>query len=166
MQVVMSKDTKSSGSSPLLYTLEALIPYSDANLNLTFRPHAFFNELDRRSKHSRSSLESAYYRARRHGLIEIEGTNVSLSNKALRKLGKTNAAELPAGSSLMVIFDIPEEYALKRRQLRSLLRELKFQQEQRSVWISSFDYRAIVLDLIEELRIALYAKVFISQEVH
>ena len=65
----------------------------------------------------------------------------------------------------MVIFDIPEEYGQKRRQLRSLLRELKFSQEQRSVWTCAYDHRNIVLSLIEELHIDLYTKVFLSQKL-
>lgn len=149
----------------LSYVLESLIPFTEANMNLAFRPHAFFNELDRRGKISSHSARNAYYRAKSNGLIIFDGKELVLSARAWHIIGKHTPATLPPDQCLMVIFDIPEEYRQKRRQLRSLLRELRFRQEQRSVWTSANDHREIVLRLINELQITQYTKVFLGQKL-
>lgn len=157
---------KHSKGSSLSYIIEAFIPYTDANLKLAFRPNAFFNELEKRGHMNAASARSAYYEAKRRELITFdEQRTPHLSEKALTLLETRPAALLPSDKKCMVIFDIPEEYANKRRQLRTLLKELKFTQEQRSVWICSADHSAIVLDLIRELSLQPYAKIYLSSPV-
>lgn len=156
---------KDSGTI-LGYILESIIPYTDANLNLVFRPSNFFRELERRDKASPVTLRSTYYRAKAKGLIVYADGIVSLSAKAQQKIASASAPSLPTSQSLMVAFDIPEDMSHKRRQLRSLLKELKFTQAQRSVWVSSVDHREMVLSLISELGLSPYAKVFLSTSLN
>lgn len=156
------KHTKGSSIS---YVLEALIPFTDANLKLTFRPNAFFNELENRGRMSAASARNAYYEAKRRQLIRFDDQIPRLSEKALALLDNKPPAALAADKRCMVIFDIPEDYANKRRQLRTLLKELKFTQEQRSVWVSNADHSPIVLELIRELSLQPYVKIFIASPI-
>jgi len=41
-----SRSTKVLPNTALAYVLESLIPYSDANIKLAFKPHLFFNDLE------------------------------------------------------------------------------------------------------------------------
>ena len=161
----MSNVHKNSGTV-LGYIIESITPYTDANLNLVFRPASFFRELDRRNKATPATIRSTYYRAKAEGLIVYADGLVSLSAKAQQKAAALSAPPLPTGQSLMVAFDIPEDMSHKRRQLRSLLKELKFTQAQRSVWMSDVDHRKIVLSLIDELDLLPYAKVFLSTSLN
>lgn len=51
----------------------------------------------------------------------------------------------------MVIFDIPEDNAALRRQLRGSLRKLEFEQIQQSVWMTKYDHRQILEEIIDLL---------------
>lgn len=53
----------------------------------------------------------------------------------------------------MVIFDIAEKDRAKRSHLRLLLKELSFQQVQKSVWISSQDHREYIQVEIDALNL-------------
>lgn len=61
--------------------------------------------------------------------------------------------KLEGGGRLMVIFDVPEEHADRRRKFRSILRQLKFVQIQQSVWMSENDYREVLFESIQELHL-------------
>lgn len=158
----MSKQEKDQ--SALGYVLESLVPFTDANTKIVFRPSAFFAELDRKGKIASGTLRSTYYRAKAQGLIKVEGSAVALSARAYDKLHLHPAVQLAKGQCILVTFDIPEEYAGKRRQLRSLLKELKFVQEQRSVWACTYDHKGLVQDLVNELSIDMYVRIYIAQE--
>jgi CRISPR-associated endonuclease Cas2 len=128
--------------SSLEYVLLALVPYTEPNLKLVFLPSRFFDDLEKISRAKRRTLQDAYYRAQREGLVNNDGkSSPSLTGKGQRRVAKFNARHLGKEARLMVIFDIPEREAWKRRRLRALLRELKFQQIQKSVWASEYDYR-------------------------
>lgn len=156
---------KHTKGSSIGYVLEALIPFTDANLKLAFRPNAFFNELEKRGHMNAASARSAYYEAKRRKLITFEERIPRLSEQALSLLAINPPTALSSDKRCMVIFDIPEEYANKRRQLRTLLKELKFTQEQRSVWVSSVDHSPIVLELIRELSLQPYAKMYLASAI-
>lgn len=156
---------KNRKNSSLTYILESLIPFTEANLNMTFRPNAFFNELDKRDHYSRSTLKQSFYKARATGLITFSDGRIQLSEKARALVAKIDAEVLKNDTVFMVIFDIPEDLSVKRRQLRSLLKELAFTQAQKSVWISRNDHRKIVLDLIDELDMHPYVKTFLCNPV-
>lgn len=159
----MSYQNKPFADTALRYVLEALIPYSEANLQLVFKPNVFFNELKKRQDgraYSRSALSKAYYRARQSKMVTIDTNGRPLvSELALQKL-KPYEPQLLANSRLMVIFDIPEQQKHLRQQLRLLLRELKFVKIQQSVWGSDYDSRDILAQEIARLEIQHYVELF------
>src|SRR5690606_40329333 len=59
------------------YILESMIPYTDANLRLAFKPRSFFYELSKKNKIKEKTVQSAYYRAIRQGLLEMDGDRKS-----------------------------------------------------------------------------------------
>lgn len=145
---VMSTKTK----SPLLYVLLGLVPYTKQNLLLSFQPNQFFNELEKTSKYSKEVLRKAYYRAEHRGLVKITDVTIELSLPARQQIQPFVAQKLGNNARLMVIFDIPEERAQLRRQLRAVLRQLDFQQVQQSVWVSDYDHKDLLLEIIEDIQ--------------
>ncbi len=124
------------------YVLEALIPYSEANLRLAFKPASFFQILEKKSKTKQRTLRSAYYRAVQKGLLTIDDTGIPrLTAKGRHKIKPYNPVSLARNSCLLVVFDILETERAKRNHLRALLRELSFKKVQQSVWVSQYDHR-------------------------
>lgn len=135
----------------MIQVLLALVPYTRQNLQLSFSPHRFFNELDRTSGHSRRALSAAYKRAQQRQLVTIrDDKSVQLSLRA-RQVVQPYVAEKLQNAHLMVIFDIPEQSSSIRRELRLVLVELKFQQVQKSVWTSQFDHKHILVETVAAL---------------
>lgn len=138
-------------SSPLEHVLKGLIPFTEENMLLAYKPNLFFNELEKIDKKqhkkqtfSRSALKMAYYRARQNGLWEMNANGFPcLTAKGEQKLQRYRPRKIE-GASLLVIFDIQEAYRSKRDELRRLLVALKFKQVQRSVWISEYDSRQVL----------------------
>lgn len=164
MGKLSNHNTKLSGKLPgsaLTYVLLGLIPYTNPNLKLAFRPHQFFNDLEQISRLSRRTLQAAYYRGRSRGLITSpDEKNISLSLPARRIVQPFIAKRLSNGGQLMVIFDIPEDFAGKRTQLRRLLRELGFHQIQLSVWMSDMDHTDLLRDTIRELYLDNWVQIY------
>lgn len=134
---------KVRNDSALRYILESLVPYTEANLLLTFKPNKFFDELDKKSFRKRQTWRNAYSKARKNGLIKVDDEGVpKLTPKGQKSLKRYKAKKLGKGVELMIIFDIPEVERGKRQQLRLLLKELKFRQVQKSVWTSELDGRS------------------------
>ena len=152
----------------LRYVLESMIPYTKANIQLITRPNAFFDELERRDRrplYSRSSLRQAYYEAKRKGLIVVdEAGKFSLSAEAERSLKVFKPLKLK-GALVMVIFDIPELEKRKRQWFRTLLRELKFEQVQKSVWMSEYNCFEVLSAGIIEQRLETYVRVFEARPI-
>ncbi len=149
------------------YLLGALVPYTEPNLKLSFQPSAFFDDLEKisRLKASRASLRTAYHRAIKKGLIELDGHGLPrLSAKGQRKIKPFHAKKLK-GAKLMVVFDIPEIDRLKRNRLRLLLRELSFQQVQKSVWMSENDHREYLKAEIKEYKLEKYVEVLEARSI-
>lgn len=135
----------------LAYVLQALVPYSKANLKLSFKPKQFFSDLEKISNTRRRSLQSAYYRAQKAGLIELDAQKIPrLTATGQLKAKRYQAKHLNNNARLLVIFDIPEEEGWKRQRLRRLLRELKFKPIQKSVWESETDHRDILLAEVKQ----------------
>lgn len=143
------------------YVLKAFLPYSEANLYLSFKPSLFFQELEKKSGQKRRSLESAYYRLVKKGLIKIDENNIPrLTDHGKREAKIYKPTRLKFGAHLMVIFDIPEEQRQKRRRLRILLRELSFKQIQQSVWETQYDHREYLRSEIAEMELQDYVRVY------
>lgn len=93
-------------------------------------------------------------------MVKRSSELVSLTNKGKHLMQPYIARKLDKQARLMVTFDIPEQHAHIRRQLRVLLREWKFEQVQKSVWVSEYDYGKVLVQAIKELDAADYVQVF------
>ena len=120
------------------YVLRGLIPYTDANLKLSYKPNAFFNELEKisRAKTGRhitsSTIRTTYYRAKKQNYIVIDNSgSPRLTSLGQRRLTPFLPKKLK-GAKLLVTFDIPENQRHKRSQLRLVLIALKFHQLQQN----------------------------------
>jgi DNA-binding transcriptional regulator PaaX len=161
------EDLNKKYKSSIHYILKSLIPYSDPNLKLAFHPNQFFNDLEKLDAISakRKSLRTSYYRAIARGLVKIDKEGIPrLTVKGQRKVKVYKPKKLK-GSSLMVIFDIPEAERYKRQRFRTLLRELSFKQIQRSVWESRFDHRQYLRAEIAEMKLQEYVKVYETAQI-
>jgi PaaX-like protein len=168
------KSHKELPNSALRYILEALIPYSEANLKLAFKPNQFFNDLENIEKqkawqserqhdtkiYPRNTLRNAFYKAKKNGLVTVDHDgNPRLTEKGRQQIKPYQAVKLDKSARLMVI-DVPENERVKRRHLRTLLKELDFEMVQQSVWISSYDHRALLKSEIKEYGLQKYVRVF------
>lgn len=145
--------------SALVYVLVALIPYSKPNLLLTYKPSLFFRKLEKKSPYKSSVLRNAYYRGVDSGLISQGSDIPRLTDLGKRKIAPFVASRLGNNASLMVIFDIPEARAADRRVLRTILKQWQFRQVQKSVWVSSYDFREPLIEAITQLRLAEHVQI-------
>lgn len=147
--------SKELPDSSLRYVLEALVPYTDANLKLSFSPNLFFNDLEnigrQRSKYKQkqsykqSTMRQAYYRAKREKLIDCDEDGVPfLTEEGKQKIKPYRPTKLGKDACLLVTFDIPEKQRFLRDHFRRLLKEMEFKQIQRSVWKSEYDFREVL----------------------
>lgn len=144
----------------LEYVLWSLLPYSQMNLKLAFKPHLFFNDLEKISRRRKQSIRNVYYKAIKSGLIEYGSDKMPrLTEKGRSKLQRYQPKKL-AGGQLMVVFDIPEKQRTKRQRLRTVLREFKFQQIQKSVWVSQYDCEQYLRMEIQQSRLEEYAVIY------
>ncbi len=162
------KNVEQRYKSATHYILASLVPYTEANLKLSFKPHAFFDDLerlDRYADYKRSSLEVSYHRAVKKGLIDTSGRHPSLTEGGERKLEKYQPKVLGEGARLLLIFDIPEDERVKRNRLRALLRELKFTYVQQSVWATKYDVLDYLRDEITANGLQAYVKLYESSPI-
>lgn len=153
--------------SALSYVIESLIPFTEANFDLVFRPHAFFNHLDKigDGRYRRATLRKAYYEARRKDFILVDDYGQPyLSEKAQQSIVPFVPKKLK-DACLMVIFDIPESQRHKRRWFRTLLRELRFTRLQQSVWVSEYESRHILSAGILEHKLEKHVRVFEARPI-
>jgi len=159
--------------SSLRYVLESLVPYTDANLKISFAPSVFFRDLEnidrqktmrstdsRQKKYSLGAIKNAYYRAIRSGYIETENGIPKLTRKAKLAIEPYEPKRLGDKACIMVAFDIPEKLRSRRNQLRLLLKELRFRPVQQSLWSSSYDHRKILKVELKNLDIDKYVHVY------
>lgn len=159
----LSGRTKLSKMSSTHYILSGLIPYTDANVRLAFKPASFFREIAQLQKLSAQTLRNSYGRAVKAGLIELDDAGMpSLTAKGQRRLAPFRALSLE-GAQLMVIFDIPEAESWKRQKFRICLREFRFYQVQKSVWVSDLDCQEYIVESILDLNIKPYVKIYESK---
>lgn len=152
------------GRSTLGYVLEALLPYSEANIRLIYKPHQFFTELEKISEYKSRSLQNAFYSLKKRGLIEFNDGQPRLTPKGYQHLLLFKPKEIP-GAHLMIVFDIPEKQRNKRYQLRNLIRELKFKQVQKSVWVTKYECREYLNAEVKQLNVGQYVKIFEAREI-
>jgi hypothetical protein len=141
------------------YVLLALVPYTRQNLLLTYSANRFFTELEQHSGYSAQVLKTSYKRAQKRGFIENDAKPV-LTKMGVMQVQPFIAEKLSNDAVLMVIFDIPEHLAVKRRELRLVLRFCKFKQEQQSVWISTKDHKKFINQAVGEIGLKEYVQVY------
>jgi DNA-binding transcriptional regulator PaaX len=142
---------KARAHSVLQHVILGLVPYTDQNLMLAFKPNLFFNELQKISGRKANTIRNVYYRAQKQGLFEVDATGIPrLTDKGRLAAQPYEAKVLSGGAQLMIIFDIPEQERAKRLHLRRLLKDLSFVQIQKSVWVSPLDYRQLLKQEIAE----------------
>lgn len=146
------------------YVLESLVPFTDANLKLVFSPNQFFNELekiDAERRYRRQTLRNGYYLALRKRFIEFDHEGLPrLTDKGKQYVTPYVPQKISGNARLFVIFDIPETERRKRLRLRMILQELKFQQIQKSVWMTPYDHREYLRAEIEHSGLEGYVEVY------
>lgn len=153
--------------SALAYIIEGLLPFTDANLKLTFKSSEFFKELSERTGKAESSLKNALVRAKHQDLIAQHGPRFTFSKEAKRlaeRFKKLEAMPLRSGY-MLVLFDIPQSHDTQRRLFVRELKALRFKQIQKSVWANDHDNRDIVLDIIAELKIGRFVAISLTHPV-
>jgi len=66
---------------------------------------------------------------------------------------------------IMVFFDIPEKLKSKRNTLRRRLKELEFQQLQKSIWITQYDIVDFLKKELKELQVNSFVKFLVVKEI-
>lgn len=150
--------------SSLEFIILGLIPYTRPNLLLAFKPHQFFNELERLSGIPKENLKKTYTHAKRRGLISHSPDSTALSLKARQIAEPFIAAQLP-NARLMIIFDIPEAHRAQGRIFRRILRQLGCTQVQRSVWMTPRDYRVVLRETIDDLGLGRFVNMYAAEEL-
>jgi DNA-binding transcriptional regulator PaaX len=160
------KEVTKRYSSSAHFILSSLLPYTQANMLLSFKPNAYFNELERISGDGASRFRAAYYRTLKKGLIELADDGIPrLTQKGTARLQKYEPKKLKHEAKILVIFDIPERQRHTRDRLRLLLRELHFVQIQKSVWQTEYDVLPYLVEQIEENHLKDYVVIFESAEI-
>ena len=133
--------------------LKALVPYSEQNFKLAFKPKLFFSDLESCTSAHHNTIKSTFSRAIQKGYITTQNGKPMLS-----ALGKT---KIPAyfrppllKDYLIIAFDIPETRRSLRSKLRRELQRREFKQLQKSVWFSKYDYGMEVAEIVMALKIS------------
>ena len=160
----MYNSHKPRKESAKVFILKGLVPYTEANMMLAFKPGLFFSELEKISRYKRQTLEAAMREAERQKLIELKVKQdqniVRLTELGQKVVRPFVAKRLGNDAKLMIIFDVPEDMAYARARLRRVLRSWKFKPTQKSVWITSYDHKQSVDELVKELDIEAYTQLF------
>ena len=151
--------------STLHYLLLALIPYSRQNIALAFKPSRFFYDLEKLSNSKQATLRSTLSRAQKNGLVKRLNGIPQLTEAGKRLVKPYLAQKLRKDVVLMVIFDIPVSENNKRVKFRLYLKSLDFRQVQKSVWVTSYDYRNELNGIISELNLKSYVKVYEAAQI-
>ncbi len=150
------------------YVLCSLIPYTEANVKLTFKPTAFFADLEKIDVHKakRSTLCNSYYNAIKKGLVEVGDNGIPhLTQQGLAQLRRYEPTKLQGVASILVIFDVPEHERRARQKLRTLLRELRFSQVQKSVWQTEYDVLNYLVPELQTQHLHEYVQVYESARI-
>lgn len=114
----------------------------------------------------KSSLSETIRRLRENGLIEKEKNDDGRVFMRLTALGKEELGveEQWDGKYRIVIWDIPENKRRLRDLLRRKLKEFKFKNLQKSVWISKRNVTVKLRKLIEELEMGKWVVILESDD--
>lgn len=90
---------------------------------------------------------------------------MSLSLRGKQIIQPFVAEIIKNNAKLMVIFDVPEDFAGRRQRFRNILKHLNFQQIQLSVWMSDMDHRQILFESIEDIEIQQWVQLYEASEI-
>ncbi len=145
--------------------LKALVPYSEQNLKLAFKPGLFFRDLEHLTQANRNTLAATMSRAKRVGWV-IERNGVPILSKTGRaKIQEVSKADLLQGW-LLLTYDIPETRRADRDRLASDLKRLNFKRLQKSTWYTNEDYVDALKELITNLKIGQHVCLFLAAHVY
>jgi len=147
------------------YVLIGLIPFSEPNLKLAFKPSTFFNELERINNISPNASRNALRRLHTKGLVIYDEQNIPRLTDKGKKAVRPYVSKKLTGSHIMVVFDVPEYERWKRRQIRAVLREFSFVQIQKSVWMSPLDCAKYIKEVVSDLSLKASVKIYESREI-
>lgn len=162
---------KRKDKSLLEHILLGIIPFTEENTNLVFRPNKFFRDLERITGNTnRKSLRDTLYRAKKNGYLkEIENKNLILTNKGKVKiLGLLKTKKERGkwdGYWRILFFDVPEKERNKRDILRNKLKELGFRKYQLSTWICPYDHTEEIDILITEYGMKKYVHYLMAKTI-
>lgn len=105
-------------------------------------------------------LQNTFYQARKAGLIDIDSRKQPFLTGRGQSMVDLYQPQKLENSQLMVIFDIPEQLASKRRSLRRTLQDLKFRQIQLSVWVTEYDCKDYLTSELAWLGIGEYVQMY------
>lgn len=146
--------------------LVALVPFTENNLLLTFKPAQFFTELEKKTNANRNTLAATMSRAKKNGFIKIDEEGIpQLTWRGKTKINLALGEKLKK-QRLIVIFDIPESQCSKRRELRAYLYSQNFRYIQKSVWASQYNVIDELLDVIAELGLGRCVQVLLAEQVY
>ena len=161
------KDVTDKYKSSTHYLLSSLVPYTEANLSAVFLPRRFFSDLAKLDKKmSYEKIRNSYYYCLKKGYVipdEITGQPI-VTKLGLQKIKKLKGNKFK-NEKLLIVFDIPESERFKRRQFRTLLRQLRFNQVQKSVWSSDYDSQKFIEAEVRRLKLKDSVRIFKSVEV-
>lgn len=147
------------------YLLWSLVPYTDPNLKLVFKPVRFYDDLERIYAVNKTTLRATMGRALSNGLVERVGGVPMLTDAGMRRIQPLLASRHQRNSVILVVFDIPEDLAHKRRQLRRGLKAAGFIQVQKSVWQTKNNLEDYAKGLAKDLRLQQYVQFFIADKL-
>lgn len=151
-------------NSAIHYILKGLIPYTEENLKLAFKPKLFFADLEKLHRLNKDTSRKAYYKAVHDGYIHLNGSTPQLTTEGYKALAPFTARKLK-GAQLLVVFDIPEKDRNKRRLFRSTLREFSFCQIQKSVWMSKYDCARYIKESAKSLSLQKHVRIYEALEI-
>lgn len=144
--------------------LEALIPDTSRRVKRLSQKQVI-QEISSSSGITTEALRSSFRRLVKRGLVTVDSDHIPrLTEKGIHQTKPFTAKHL-SGSYLMVIFDIAETDRAKRNHVRLLLKELSFQQVQKSVWISSLDHREYIQAEIIALKLQKFVLLYEARQL-
>jgi DNA-binding transcriptional regulator PaaX len=128
-----------------------------------------------RSDWAERQITNVFYYFKKKGYLvrrKISGQDkYFLSNKGIEKILRLRAQEKVLRGPkkfkdkyLIIIFDIPVQERRKRAILRSVLRRLKFEKLQQSVWITKFNILKEVKTLVKFYKLGSYVRFMFVRE--
>lgn len=113
-------------------------------------------------KNKRQKIHSALANLKRRGYLQKQKFEKSygfiLTPKAQKKIFSLQLKiqkreKFPHNEQLMIFFDIPERFKYKREMLRNKLKDLGFDQLQKSIWITSNNVTKDIWSIVKDFDI-------------